>query len=565
MPMARAEQDVDSLFSEHINGIFASIGGNLTAFVTGDYSEVSEGEDDCEDDVSIVLAVEKAHKFAGGEREGLQSQTARSHPRRSMWARTILLVEVMKDRTKSPFVPTSEKLALNESEDGEESRALMVEYGAKLLLHQHRVYALTMFVVQDLIWLIRWDCAGAAVARAFDYNKEPRHLIKFLFRLAAAVRDDDPRCIGYDTSVSLASQAEIDVFDAYRKTLVEGSWHHTYASQVLDGADLYPIHKVTYPDIEGLAPEHIPADITSSLTGRGGKGYIAYDVDRRRLVFIKEYWRADHPTVHPEVEVYKRLRGAGVTKVATAIAGGCWLVAAGQEDNDTYLALYYSHKFNAAHHLGNGHYVGGREKIRHMKSATPPITLLDEGSNISLLLNGLYAIGRNHYSRIDVRQCRQKWGGLKATPRPAEASHGVEIVANYSDPELRSAVQALITADVEECRREEGIAGPGSRVSSAAAATAAPSKTPIQDFTTHAPMLALAHRVKGSPPAPKVPDRFANLVHYEPTRPKGQVGRKRTAPQDKTTSGRSSNRIRKKRRAEMETASASTTLEDGPA
>ena len=49
---------------------------------------------------------------------------------------------------------------------------------------------------------------------------------------------------------------------------------------------------------------------------------MAYDVEHKRSVFLKDYWYAVHPMVHPETEVYQRLSRATVRNVATLVAGG---------------------------------------------------------------------------------------------------------------------------------------------------------------------------------------------------------------------------------------------------
>lgn len=61
-----------------------------------------------------------------------------------------------------------------------------------------------------------------------------------------------------------------------------------------------------------------------SPTGRGSKAYIALDVKRSRLVFLKDYWCARHPTVHPELEIYERFRKAEKppSYVAHCLGGG---------------------------------------------------------------------------------------------------------------------------------------------------------------------------------------------------------------------------------------------------
>ena len=61
---------------------------------------------------------------------------------------------------------------------------------------------------------------------------------------------------------------------------------------------------------------------TRNPTGRGGKGFVAYDLNRKRIVFLKDYWYAKHETVHPETDVYKKLKEHNVPNVATLLAGG---------------------------------------------------------------------------------------------------------------------------------------------------------------------------------------------------------------------------------------------------
>ena len=77
-----------------------------------------------------------------------------------------------------------------------------------------------------------------------------------------------------------------------------------------------------------------------SPTGRGTKGYVAYDIDHRRLVFLKDYWYAVHKTVHPEADVYRRLQAAGVQYIATLVAGGDVVDSEGKQETLTrYLLL----------------------------------------------------------------------------------------------------------------------------------------------------------------------------------------------------------------------------------
>ena len=71
---------------------------------------------------------------------------------------------------------------------------------------------------------------------------------------------------------------------------------------------------------------------SQSPTGRGTKGYVAYDIDHRRLVFLKDYWYAVHGTVHPEADVYRKLKDARVRYVATLVAGGDVVDSEGEQE-----------------------------------------------------------------------------------------------------------------------------------------------------------------------------------------------------------------------------------------
>ena len=65
-----------------------------------------------------------------------------------------------------------------------------------------------------------------------------------------------------------------------------------------------------------------PVSAQSSVTGRCTKAFVAFDLQNRRMCFVKDGWRPLAERVHPEWDVYKRLKEHDVKYVATAIAGG---------------------------------------------------------------------------------------------------------------------------------------------------------------------------------------------------------------------------------------------------
>ena len=65
-----------------------------------------------------------------------------------------------------------------------------------------------------------------------------------------------------------------------------------------------------------------PCSSHYSPFGRGTKGYIAWHLEKRRWVFLKDMWKDVSNQVHSELEVYKRLKQNNVRCVPTAIGGG---------------------------------------------------------------------------------------------------------------------------------------------------------------------------------------------------------------------------------------------------
>jgi hypothetical protein len=68
---------------------------------------------------------------------------------------------------------------------------------------------------------------------------------------------------------------------------------------------------------------------TEALIGRATFGYIAYDVESGNLVYLKDYWRVDHPGIQKEGDVYRELHEAQVPNIARmSRAGDVFQIAA---------------------------------------------------------------------------------------------------------------------------------------------------------------------------------------------------------------------------------------------
>ncbi|KIM83104.1 hypothetical protein PILCRDRAFT_29191, partial [Piloderma croceum F 1598] len=56
--------------------------------------------------------------------------------------------------------------------------------------------------------------------------------------------------------------------------------------------------------------------------GRATRGFVAYDIERRTKVYLKDTWRVDLPGIEREGETYKLLWEAHVRNLAPCSAAG---------------------------------------------------------------------------------------------------------------------------------------------------------------------------------------------------------------------------------------------------
>ncbi|KAJ3485960.1 hypothetical protein NLI96_g4583 [Meripilus lineatus] len=205
---------------------------------------------------------------------------------------------------------------------GEESRGQITQYVALIFEHQHRNFVFSIYIHVGRVFLIRWDRVGAVIAEPFDLFTEPHKLQNFLYRLAKM----SPAERGYDTSIRVASEDEQKEFKALRDV---NSVHNTYIQDALkmDDKKEAAIFRV---DLQAMDPKKPmvklvfarPRVLGEGAVGRATRGYVAYDLDEKRLVFLKDYWQPQVDSYHPELETYKKLQANHVPYIATPVGGG---------------------------------------------------------------------------------------------------------------------------------------------------------------------------------------------------------------------------------------------------
>ncbi|KAI0657628.1 hypothetical protein C8Q70DRAFT_919291, partial [Cubamyces menziesii] len=228
------------------------------------------------------------------------------------------MVEAKHDSRLAPFAFERPSERLPDAIDREDARGQLIEYAREMCSRQHRCFGFIISVLRHHARLIRVDRTAALVSEAFNYVKDPMPLATFVYRYTKARRE----ARGFDPTASPATRAEAKMFrelpaqfsdqpllqSVLRKAatpgwpifklLIRGQW----------SSDDQPVRSDSPVSTRAFLVGR-PLFRSHSMTGRGTRGFAAYDVVRRTIVFIKDYWRADLPDHLTEYEVYMALLG----------------------------------------------------------------------------------------------------------------------------------------------------------------------------------------------------------------------------------------------------------------
>ncbi|TBU26898.1 hypothetical protein BD311DRAFT_846743 [Dichomitus squalens] len=221
------------------------------------------------------------------------------------------------------------------------SRGQIISYAELLLALQPRVFLFMLLIMGRRFRLLRWDRGGVIITASTDYYKHPRLLCDFLWRISHF----SPAQLGYDTTATriplrpdltnelddILAELEPLVVDHNPRDLDEKLpdryvWKHAFT---LFAASLkvkeWPRYKIWMNDKNGKPRCYLvgkPVVDSRGVTGRITRGYAAYDVADRRLVWLKDTWRTWYEGVETEGDVVLRLNGAQIESVPTVVCHG---------------------------------------------------------------------------------------------------------------------------------------------------------------------------------------------------------------------------------------------------
>lgn len=192
---------------------------------------------------------------------------------------------------------------LHATQAGKDTLGQITSYAAAQLGAQFRTHVYSVFILRDTARILRWDRSGTIVTEAIKYNEDSflAEFFRHYSKAPAAMR-------GADMSVSLPTPLQAES-----------------ARNALGLDTSISLAKLSIRPDRGKAQYFVvPAPSATLYTppGRATRGFKAYDVSRRNVVFLKDSWRINLPDIHQEGEIYKTLNDAEVANVPQCIVSG---------------------------------------------------------------------------------------------------------------------------------------------------------------------------------------------------------------------------------------------------
>ena len=229
-----------------------------------------------------------------------------------------------------------------------DERPFVYPHLASAVASQHRMAIFVFLVNSTKMRVVRWDRSGAIYTDAFDYTtpiglEVLRDLLWAFAHLSPAQRGHDPtarRLCSSDPDFRLMSDIADCTSETHRHDLPDE------AGAVVDGsgvgelpvfrfqrrlfaqsfANKSPRFSLQVPINGGpKCAEFLVGNATvcaPGAMGRGTRGFVAWDKQARRFVWLKDVWCASREGGQLEGDILRRLNGDGVGNVPTLVCDG---------------------------------------------------------------------------------------------------------------------------------------------------------------------------------------------------------------------------------------------------
>ncbi|KAI0287234.1 hypothetical protein BC826DRAFT_60346 [Russula brevipes] len=189
--------------------------------------------------------------------------------------------------------------------DSRAARKLIGQIGTCVAVQmdvQYRTHTFFVLVVGDYARLMRWDRGGAIFTERIYYNKDSE-LLEFF----EAYNEATAEVRGVDQFVTKPTAEEIDAASG--------------ACQELRNTPLLVV-SFHNPDLHVEPNRYViksPAARRSLPVGCSTRTSVAYDIQRKKCVFMKDFWRDVGPDVVTEGQVYQRLNRCKIKSIPLCV------------------------------------------------------------------------------------------------------------------------------------------------------------------------------------------------------------------------------------------------------
>ncbi|KAI0806739.1 hypothetical protein C8Q74DRAFT_1442726 [Fomes fomentarius] len=226
------------------------------------------------------------------------------------------------------------------SETRTDVRGQITSYVAHAFSHQHRTSVLLFLVTGRKMRVTRWDRSGTIFTESFNYIEHRDRLRDILWGFSLLGRDKqglddtatplDKDDVDYVKMDVLATPCDKDISEA-EGTIVDDELEPPYTFKFVRAAFRESLdghatrYRLTVPVKDGPHRTFLvgkPVFVAPGMSGRGTRGFVAWDNTANHFVFLKDAWRPYYENVDTEGKVLRALRDAGVKNIPTYVCDG---------------------------------------------------------------------------------------------------------------------------------------------------------------------------------------------------------------------------------------------------
>ncbi|KAI0324566.1 hypothetical protein GY45DRAFT_1375457 [Cubamyces sp. BRFM 1775] len=260
---------------------------------------------------------------------------------RPHWGDQLVPVEFKRHETnQDPFDDSNELKVDANAKTRKEVRGQIISYAEIIFRVQHRIALFMLLVIGRNFRVLRWDRSGTIVTRAVDYVANPHILCEVLWRMSLQSEEQ----LGVDPSATrlfpedddyklmdiLAGQSKTDLAAEERKLkpseLRPNPPTFAYVRELFQASidPKWTRYRVEVPDGDTTRTFLIggPSFYARGMAGRGTKGFVAWDRQTGRFMWLKDAWRLDYERMDREGDILKHLNDCNVANVPTLCCHG---------------------------------------------------------------------------------------------------------------------------------------------------------------------------------------------------------------------------------------------------